>query len=87
MSVKFSFDPAKDAINRLKHGLALARFDGFDVVTSIEIDDRFDYGEVRYRGFGRIAGLGYSIAFTRVPGGFRLISFRRAREKEMRRYE
>ena len=85
--MKFEFDPAKDAINRAKHGLSLADFAGFDIVASIKVDDRFDYGEVRYRGFGRIDGLGYSIAFTRTADGFRLISFRRARGKEMRRYE
>ncbi len=85
--MKFSFDPSKNAINIAKHGLSLADFEGFESVASIETDDRFEYGEVRYRGFGRIEGLGYSIAFAQVDDGFRLISFRRAHEKEMRRYE
>ncbi len=81
------FDPAKNARNILKHGLALASFDGFDELTHVEVDTRFDYGEVRYRAFGRINGLGYAIAFTYQGPLTRLISFRRAHEKEMRRYE
>ena len=82
-----TFDPAKDASNREKHGLALADFAGFDGATIVLADDRFDYGEPRFRAFGRIDGQGYSIAFTEAATGIRLISFRRAHEKEMRRYE
>lgn len=86
-SVKVTFDPVRDAISRLKHGLGLADFDGFDSVATVELDDRFDYGEVRFRAFGKIAGSGYAIAYTEIAEGIRLISFRRAHEKEMRRYE
>lgn len=62
-------------------------FDGFDIGPLVLVDDRFDYGEVRYRPFGRIDCKGFSIAFTETATGIRLISFRRAHEKEMRRYE
>lgn len=87
MPVKVSFDPAKDVVNIAKHGLSLADFSGFDSVAADGVDDRRDYGEVRYRAFGRIDGAAFSIGYTIRPEGVRLISFRRAHAREMRRYE
>ncbi len=81
------FDPAKDAVNVAKHGLSFADFAGFDADPMVRTDDRFDYGEVRYRAYGRIDGIGHCLVFTVGRGGVRAISFRRAHEKEMRRYE
>ncbi len=76
------FDPAKAKANQRKHGLDFGKFDGFDTGWSITISDvRGDYGEPRYRTFGRIDGLGYMIAFTLRDDALRLISFRRARMK------
>lgn len=82
-----SFDSAKNAANIAKHGLSLADFDGFDAQPVVVVDDRFDYGETRYLAFGRIDGLGHCLVFTMRGDVFHLISFRRAHEKEMRRYE
>ncbi len=81
------FDHAKDAANRIKHGLSLAQAAEFEVSSAVvRIDDRRDYGEVRYRAFGRIEGQGYCLVFTLMPNAVRVISFRRAHEKEMRRH-
>jgi uncharacterized protein len=86
--VQFDFDPEKDAANRTKHGLGLSQFPGFDPGTDLTIADvRQDFGEPRYRSFGRVDGIGYMIAFTVREDRIRLISFRRAHEKEMQRYE
>lgn len=82
-----SFDPAKDAANIAKHGLSFADFDGFDAEPSVVVDDRAEYGETRYRAFGRVDGKGRCLAFTIRDGKVRAISLRRAHEKEMRRYE
>jgi len=66
----------------------LSRTRRFSIWTAVVlIDDRHDYGETRYRAFGRVDGLGYCLVFTLKGAMFRLISFRRAHEKEMRRYE
>ncbi len=83
----FAFDPAKDAANIAKHGLSLGDFGGFDDEPVVAVDDRLDYGEVRYRAFGRVQGEGRCLVFTRRDGVMRLISYRAAREKELRRYE
>ena len=83
----FEFDPAKDVANVAKHGLSLGEFEGFDAEPVVMVDDRFDYGEQRYQAFGRIGGKGHCLVYTTRDGELRPISFRRAREKEMRRYE
>ncbi len=81
------FDPVKDAINRSKHGLGLSDFTGFDDDPLLQIDDRTDYGESRYRAFGRIGGVAHCLVYTVRGDSLRLISFRRAHEKELQRYE
>lgn len=85
--MEIEFDPAKDAANIAKHGVSLADFAGFDAAPVVIVDDRFDYGEERFVAFGRIDGRGHSIVYTVRGKVTRLISFRRAHEKEMRRYE
>lgn len=85
--MQIAFDPDKDLINRTKHGLSLAEADGFDLAGAVvETDDRRDYGEVRYRAFGRVEGEGRCLVFSVRSGVIRIISYRRAHEKEMRRY-
>ena len=83
----FVFDPNKDAANIGTHGLSLGAFEGFDAEPLVLVDDRFDYGEVRYQAFGRIGGKGHCLVYTIRAGKVRPISFRRAHAKEMRRYE
>ena len=85
--MKVEFDPAKDEENRRKHGLSLDHFDGFDSEPAVLPDERQDYGEIRFRVFGRIDGRGHCLAFTMRDEMMRLIGFRRAHEREMRRYE
>jgi uncharacterized DUF497 family protein len=52
------FDPAKEAANLSKHGVSLARWVDLDMKVTF-IDDRRDYGEIRYRSYGFIDGLAY----------------------------
>ncbi len=82
-----AFDPGKNASNRAKHGLSFADFAGFDGEAIVVADTRFDYGEARFRAFGRIDGIAHAIVYTETATGIRLISFRRAHEKELRRYD
>jgi uncharacterized protein len=79
------FDPAKEAINRSKHGASLARWVDLDIKVTF-VDDRYDYGEIRYRAYGFIDGVAYCLVFTSRNGQVRPISLRRAHAKEMRRY-
>ncbi len=85
--MNIEFDPAKDAINRDKHGLSLTDAASFDFDAAVVlVDDRFDYGETRYRAFARIDGSGYALVFTLDGETLRPISYRRAHDKELRRH-
>jgi uncharacterized DUF497 family protein len=64
------FDPAKEAINLSKHGVSLARWVDLDIAVAF-VDDRYDYGEVRYRAYGYIDGVAYCLAFTSRNGKVR----------------
>ncbi|OYW36507.1 BrnT family toxin [Brevundimonas aurifodinae] len=80
------FDQDKRRSNRDKHGLALDAFPKFDADPVVRVDERRDYGETRYRAFGRIDGIGHCVVYTVRRGRVRLISFRRAHEKEIKRH-
>jgi uncharacterized DUF497 family protein len=79
------FDPAKEAINLSKHRVSLARWIDLDIKVTF-VDDRRDYGEVRYRAYGFIDGVAHCLAFANRNGKVRPISLRRAHVKEIRRY-
>jgi uncharacterized DUF497 family protein len=51
-----------------------------------EIDDRREYGETRYRLYGRVAGRLFVIIYTMRNGIVRIISARRANARERGRY-
>ncbi len=85
--MKIEFDPAKDAANIAKHGLSLAEASTMDLTTAAVVEDgRNAYGEGRYLAFNRIEGKPHCLVFTFRDGVVRVISFRRAHEKEMARY-
>jgi uncharacterized protein len=86
--VKIEFDPAKDDINRAKHGISLLAAASFDWDTALEReDDRFDYGEARFVAIGQIEFRLYVIVFTQGSDddAVRIISLRLA-EKHERSY-
>lgn len=83
--MEIAFDPAKDAANVAKHGISLARTSDFEPDVMF-LDERRDYGEMRYRAVGRIDGVPHFLVFTMSPTTIRAISLRRAHMKEYRRY-
>ena len=86
--MKIEFDPDKDAINRAKHGLSLAEAAKIDLETAAVIpDDRYAYGEARFRAYGRIDGRLHMLAFTMRGNVLRAISLRKANATEVRRYD
>ena len=52
----------------------------------VEIDDRLDYGEPRFRIFGLIDGRLFVVAYTIRAEVIRLISARKANRREIRHY-
>ena len=83
------FDPTKDAKNIRDHGISLRRAEDFDMsVANFDIDDREDYGEVRWNAVSFLDARLYSLTFTEVRDGvIRAISLRKATTPERRRYE
>jgi uncharacterized protein len=81
--VEIEFDLAKDAVNRAKHGVPLARAAELTDVIVVE-DDRF--GEQRYRLYGWIDDVRYCAAVTLRGDIVRVISLRRAHRKEFNRH-
>jgi len=83
--MKIEFDPTKDKTNIDKHGISLSKAVEFEIL-SILRDERFDYGEERYRAWGLIEGVAHCLAFATRDNKVRAISLRRAHKKEMKRY-
>ena len=84
-TIMSDFDPAKEAVNLAKHRVSLAQWVDLEDFTIVP-DDRFDYGESRYRAYGYIDGAAYCLVFTIRNERYLPISLRRAHAKEMRRY-
>ena len=85
MTIKF--DPAKDRINRAKHGLPLSAAERLFQHATVEFeDDRFDYGESRTIALGLIDGR--VVVCVHVDRGQtrRIISLRKATSHETKEY-
>jgi uncharacterized protein len=86
--MEITFDPAKDASNVRKHGISLAAATHLDWDGLVEFrDDRFEYGEDRFIGYGPIDGRLYCVVYAETDAGIRVISLRKANKREVARYE
>ncbi|AET91503.1 hypothetical protein BYI23_B008960 [Burkholderia sp. YI23] len=87
MLFDITFDPLKDAINRLQHGVSLDLAKEIvwnDVV--LKIDKRRDYREVREVAYVPLRGRTFCVVVTRRHNALRIISLRRANKREIRKY-
>ena len=86
-SSAITFDTAKDRINSIKHGVSLAEAGRFEWDTAVTwLDVRRNYGESRMAGIGYIGRRLYFVAFVEQEDGLRIISLRRANNREVRRH-
>lgn len=87
----FEWDEAKRAANVAKHGLDFARVERFEWDAALVHGDvRFDYGEVRLIAVGPMLDEPdrlFTIVFTIERRAVRVISLRRASNREIGRYE
>jgi uncharacterized DUF497 family protein len=85
----FEWDEQKAERNQAKHSVsfqfATRAFDDENRVTVI--DNRHDYGETRYITLAKIDNRLYVVAFTLRSSIIRLISARKANNKEVKRYD
>ena len=83
-----SFDPVKNEANLQKHGLSLALAVNFNPTKAyVRVDDRKEYGEVRYIACWGLRARLHILCFTETEEGIRAISFRRANHRETKTYE
>jgi uncharacterized DUF497 family protein len=85
---RFEFDQAKSAKNERERGLpfdlAPAMFDGPMLAWA---DERFDYGEARINGLGRIGSRDFFVTYVVRGNITRIISFRKANKGEREAYD
>ena len=85
--MRIYFDPQKNERNLRDRGLSFEAAAQFEFESAlVHIDDRQEYGEVRYIALGYLSGRLHVLCFTEVIDGIRVISFRRANDREVKRY-
>ena len=85
--MKLEWDKAKELNNIDKHGFSfkMVRY-LFESDIVYQVDDRKDYGEIRYIALGVYQDVCFNFVFTIRNKCFRIISLRRANKREQRRY-
>ena len=85
--MRIEWDEEKRHINLRKHGIDFEDIEDVFVgdVYSI-IDDRFNYGEIRYFALGLSSGRVIAISHTETDEIIRIISTRRANKNEEAKY-
>ncbi|OGT54192.1 MAG: hypothetical protein A3F43_01710 [Gammaproteobacteria bacterium RIFCSPHIGHO2_12_FULL_42_10] len=85
--MKIDFDPKKSDKNSHDRDLSFEQASDFDWETArYTEDDRKLYPERRFIAIGYLGARLHVICFTPIEGGVRLISFRKANEREVKRY-
>lgn len=83
-----SYDPAKNQRNIEERGLSFDQAVSFDFDTAwIWQDIRKVYPEVRWAALGFLNGQLHALVFTETADGIRIISFRKANSREVKKYE
>ena len=86
--MKIEYDAVKNDANVRERGLSFDRAVMFDFDSAlVEQDNRKDYPEVRYVAIGYLESRLHVLCFTGIDGGIRVISFRKANNREVKIYE
>ena len=86
--MEYAWNEAKRRSNLVKHGVDFAEVQRFDWATAYErLDTRKSYGESRWKTLGMIGTRLHALIFTRRGERTRIISLRKASDKEMDVYE
>ena len=85
--MEFSWSERKRALNLKQHGLDFIDASSvFEGLTFTYEDDRFSYAEQRFVTLGLLAGIPVSIVHTENDHEIRVISFRKATNREAQTY-
>lgn len=81
------WDETKCAENLLKHGVDFSIADAFDWESAELVpDSRRDYGEERHVAIGIVGERVYVMVYTLRGENIRIISLRKANQREVKRY-
>lgn len=81
--MRFEWDEAKRLSNLRRHGFDFVDVERIFVGNAVTIlDDRFDYGEIRFVTLGMLDGRVAAITHTETDEVTRIISFRKATKNE-----
>ena len=83
--MKITFDPRKNERNIRERGLSFERAAEFDFDTAY-IATEFRRGEFRKLAVGHLDRRLHVLCYLVIPDGMRVISFRRASEREAKKY-
>ncbi len=87
ITLKLTFDPAKNIANAAKHGVPLSAAALFEWDAAIMWPDtRKDYGEPRMASLGYIGLRLYALVFVDRGNERRIVSLRKANRREIERY-
>ena len=85
--MRVSFDLNKNERNIRERDLSFELAAEFDFETArVQADLRREYGETRYVALGSLHGRLHVLCFTETLDGIRVISFRKANDREATRY-
>jgi uncharacterized protein len=85
--VKLSYDPAKNERNVQVRGLSFERVCDFDFESAkFWEDDRRNYPEARYVALGYLDDRLHVLVFGETEDGIRIISFRKANDREGKKH-
>ncbi|MBF0294597.1 MAG: BrnT family toxin [Magnetococcales bacterium] len=86
--MKITFDPKKNMKNIQERGISFEDAARFDFSrASFAMDIRRDYGETRYVAIGYVGQRLHVLCFVETVDGIRVISFRKANAREVKRHE
>jgi uncharacterized protein len=86
--VKIEFDPIKSQKNSDERDLPFDKVAEFDWATALIFpDERFLYSELRFAAYGFISSRLHFLCYTPTKEGVRVISFRKANQREVKHYE
>ena len=86
--MEYEWDERKRLRNLAKHGIDFAEVVQFDWEKAVRfVDDRKPYGEPRWLALGNIGNRVHALIYTTRSARVRVISLRKANNKETARYE
>lgn len=86
-AVQITFDPVKNERNLKLRGLSFESASQFNFDSAVfAVDDRKEYPETRYVALGLLGDRVHVLCFAEASDGIRVISFRKANPREVKRY-